>query len=576
MRARLLALTVAALLLPAAPAMAGDPIMPLSDVREGMRCTGYSVVRGTTISSFDVEILDVVVGDATSQGPRLLVKVSGPAVDGSGVGPGFSGSPIYCADGQGTPRNVGAISESLGEYGGEVVLATPIEAILGTGADAPAGRAWPASAAAARRHRALMARAKPLATPLTVTGLSAPLGRALERAGARRGRQLIAAPAGPLGSFPPQPMVPGAAVGVSYSSGDIQLGAIGTVAYADGDRVWAFGHPFEGAGARRLFLQDAYVYRVIDNPIAIPGAATTYKYASLGHTLGTISNDERDAVSGRTGSTTPSVPVRVYATDLDTGRTLTTGLRAADESRIGLPEGASPLTFLSPLAVTEAASGLLRSAPGRLSADVCAQITIAGLPRPVRFCNRYVSAFPADEDFVGTANTVAARASQDVFDALRQIDDYQGPPPHVREVAVRIDVRRGERRAFLRSVKLPERVRPGRTVRAKVTLRRVRGGLIRRSYRMRIPRGLRHGEQTLRFTGTDVDVADDGLLGGIIIDGIDDGAGDPGPRNLRALAKGIRGLQRWDGVRVGHGERAFRDAEVRISGRATTRVRVVG
>ena len=115
-------------------------------------------------------------------------------------------------------------------------------------------------------------------------------------------------------------MRPGAAVGVSYSMGDIQIGAIGTVAYTDEDRVWAFGHPFENAGARRLFLQDAYVYRVIDNPVAIPDAASTYKFASLGHTLGTISNDERDAVAGRTGALPPTVPVRVFANDLDTGR----------------------------------------------------------------------------------------------------------------------------------------------------------------------------------------------------------------------------------------------------------------
>ena len=253
-------------------------------------------------------------------------------------------------------------------------------------------------------------------------------------------------------------------------------------------------------------------------------------------------------------------------------------MRAADESRIGLPEGASPVTFVGPLAVTEAAASLLRSAPGRLSADVCVQISLGGLPGPARFCNRYVSAFPADEDFVGTANTVAARASQDLFDALARIDDYQGTPPRIGEVAVRMDIRRGEQRAFLRSVKLPRRVRAGQRVRARVTLRRVRGGIVRRSYRMRSPRDLHRGKRALRFTGTDVDVADDGLLGAIIIDGIDDGAGDPGPRNLRALAKGIRRLERYDGVRVNAGggrHRAFRDPELRISGRATARVRVV-
>ena len=110
--------------------------------------------------------------------------------------------------------------------------------------------------------------------------------------------------------------------------------------------MWAFGHPFENAGARRLLLQDAYVYRVIDNPVAIPGAASTYKYASLGHTLGTISNDERDAVAGRTGALPPTVPIRVFANDLDTDRSTVTGIRAADESRIELPEGASPLSFV--------------------------------------------------------------------------------------------------------------------------------------------------------------------------------------------------------------------------------------
>ncbi len=452
------------------------------------------------------------------------------------------------------------------------MLATPIETILGTAPDAPVAKA-------SKRDRTIMSRAKPLATPLTVTGLGTTLGRALQRAGQKVGRPVLAAPAGPLGSFPPQVMRPGASVGVSYSSGDIQVGAIGTVAYTDGDQVWAFGHEFEAAGARRLFLQDAYVYRVIDNPVQLADVATTYKYASLGHTLGTISNDSTDAVAGRTGAPPPSVPVRVYANDLDTGRKVAMTIRAADESRIGLPEGASPASFIGPLAVTEAANSLLRSAPGRLSADACMQITVAGIRRPLRVCNRYVSAFPADEDFVGTANTVAARASNDVFEALTAIDDYQGTPPQVKEIAVRINIRRGEQRAFLRSVRLPRRVKPGQTVRARVTLRKVRGGRIVRSYPMRIPGGMRRGVRSLTLSGTDADIADDGLLGAIIIsDEEDDGAGDEGPQTLRALASRIRSIHRYDGVRVRGGfgrQHAFRDRDLRISGRASTTVRVV-
>src|SRR4051812_26402982 len=163
MRARhLVAALVAALLAGVAPAaaLAGDPIMPLSELRPGMQCTGHSVVRGTEISSFDVEIVDVVSGDASGgDGPRILVRVSGPAVDRTGVGPGFSGSPIYCAG-----RNVGAISEAIGEYGGKTVLATPIEEILANPPDAPRGRP------VARSTR--IGRGLPPTDPLTVSGLS--------------------------------------------------------------------------------------------------------------------------------------------------------------------------------------------------------------------------------------------------------------------------------------------------------------------------------------------------------------------------------------------------------------------
>ena len=79
-RCLLAAVAAAALLAGIAPgvAEAGDPIMPLSELRPGMRCTAYSVIRGTEIASFDVEILDVVSGDASANdGPRILVRLSG-------------------------------------------------------------------------------------------------------------------------------------------------------------------------------------------------------------------------------------------------------------------------------------------------------------------------------------------------------------------------------------------------------------------------------------------------------------------------------------------------------------------
>ena len=64
--------------------------MPLWQVQAGMRCTGYSVIQGTTISSFDVEVLDVAAGEASGVG-NILVQVSGPAVDATGRRAGLLG-----------------------------------------------------------------------------------------------------------------------------------------------------------------------------------------------------------------------------------------------------------------------------------------------------------------------------------------------------------------------------------------------------------------------------------------------------------------------------------------------------
>src|SRR5207237_585262 len=103
--------------------------MPLSDVKAGMHCTGLTVVKGTDISSFDVEVIDVVdqVGGPAAE---ILIRVSGPAVDDTGIADGFSGSPVYCKDAGGVSRNVGAIAFGLGDYGNKLGLVTPIQAML--------------------------------------------------------------------------------------------------------------------------------------------------------------------------------------------------------------------------------------------------------------------------------------------------------------------------------------------------------------------------------------------------------------------------------------------------------------
>ena len=587
MRLLPVAAAVAALLVPAAPAFAGDPTMPLWQVHAGMRCTGYSVIQGTTISAFDVDVLDVAGGEATGGAGRILVGVSGPAVNATGIGPGFSGSPIYCADAAGTPRVIGAISESINEYAGKAALATPIDAIIGTPVDVPGRtsgtstkRAKASSAAAlSPRMKAALASAKPIVAPMSVSGLSSSVADALVSASAKKGRPVLAVPPGPLGSFPPQTLRPGSAVAVGYSSGDIRTSAVGTVTYVDGDRVWVFGHQLEGVGRRALLLQDAYVFRIVNNPLALGSLSGTYKLASSGHDLGTISSDGFSAVAGRTGPLPHTVPIQAIARDLDANATSAVNTAAADEAAVDLPSGGSWTSFIAPLAVTQAAANVLGSTPTRLTGTMCARIAIKELPKPVRFCNRYVSLSAATGDDGSTLNAVLSGASNDLASAISAIDAYTGRPPQVTGINVLLQVRRGADQAFIRSVKLPARVRPGQRVRVRVSLQRVRGGALTRTYTLRIPADAPRGTQRLRFGGQDADQGDNGFTTIIIGDDDErDEGGSAGPRSLRELEASIKGIARYDGVtaRIGRGNRfqAFRDKDLRISGTFDATVRV--
>jgi hypothetical protein len=329
MRLRLLAPSViATLVLPVSAAVAtGEPIMPLSQVHAGLRCVGKSVVQGTTIASFTVDVTDVV--RSPGEGARILVRVSGPAVDTSGVAEGFSGSPVYCPDGHGAMLNAGALASTIGEYGNRVALATPIEQMLGEPVSPPSS---------APR---LVWGARPLAGPLTVGGLSPALASLVSEAGRRAGRLVLAAPAASTLAFPEQPLIPGASVAVGYATGDVSIGAIGTVSYRDGDTVYAFGHPLDGAGRRTLTLQDSYVYGVINNPSI--GQDASYKFAAPGHVLGTITSDTPHAVIGRVGAPPGLIPIEVYARSTPAGR-----WRSTARSPTRPTSGTPPAPALSP------------------------------------------------------------------------------------------------------------------------------------------------------------------------------------------------------------------------------------
>jgi hypothetical protein len=549
---RLLLAAIAAVFVAPATALGADPIMPLADVQVGAHCTGLTVVRGTDVTPFDVEILDVI-GREQPLTARILVRVSGPAVDATGVGPGFSGSPVLCTGADGVARNIGAISETIGEFGGKTVLATPIEAML----------AQPVAPSAALP---VVPSARPLATPLTISGLRPALARSFVTAARRAGHVLISSPASGRVAYPPVTPVPGSAVVVGVAEGAVSIGALGTVSYVDGSDVWLFGHPMDGAGRRSLFLQDAFVHAVINNPLAVDDVAT-YKLASAGNQIGEITSDGPSAVVGELGAAPPFFTLRVTARDTRSGRVTSSLTNIADEDDVGRPAGISPLGLTGAAAVAEAAGGILAGSPSRQTGDMCVTVTLRELRKPLRFCNHYA----VDGE---VPNALAGAAAADMTDAAKVLDGFRFGTLHPTAIDVGLRARAGIDQAFITDADAPRRVRRGSSLRVRLHLRHTgTGARETRTVRVRVPLGTPRGPRTLLISGTPSDVGgnpdDPGDLS-VVFEAQDTGE-DPGPESLAELRTAFSKLHRDTGVSAtlaGVKRQVLADPGLRITGEA--------
>ena len=577
------------LLLLASPAVAADPVMPLSEVQRGMQCEGRSVFRGTEIESFNVEILDVI-DPAPGGGPGILFRASGPTVADTGLGPGFSGSPIYCPDSEGTVKNAGAVAAGVDDYGNDVALATPIEAVLGIPVS-PAPGARPATAA----ERS----ARPWSLPLTVSGVSQAVWQSLAPAARRSGLDLLAAPAGAAQVSTPIDLQPGSAAGASISNGRVGISAIGTVAYRDGDRVWAFGHPLDNAGERSLFLEGAFVHQVIGNPHPAGETFGTYKLSSPGTIAGKVGFDGLFAVTGTLGAPPASVPVEVAASGA--GQALPRALTLVpDESQLNYPAGLPALSLVTPVSVTDSAFAALDSATSRSYGTLCMRIEVRQSRRRMGFCNRYVG------DGRGAAGPQLSMGG-DAAIAASLLEEYDREHLDITRIRATLRLDHGLRFATIRSASAPRNVRRGQSMRIRLRIQPPRGEIQRVSFRYTIPRSVKPGKRTLRLTGAPPDPGE-GSFGGLFTYALGAGASNHEtifeeagtPTSVAGLRHSIGTIHRYDGIRAtfrrpeggeedeelaellgfvdvpdaSAGKPAYRHPDLRIGGRAKLKLRV--
>ncbi len=328
------ALTAAVLLAVSLPA--STPLMPIDEIRPGMVGVGRTVFQGSELREFKVHILGVL---RNVQGPKrdlILAKLEGEGLAESGVAQGMSGSPVYI-DG----RLIGAVSYSIGAFSKEPIAGiTPIAemkdatsmprraatqqarlelAVTREGVAAALRATYSRLAPFASRAADVQAIGLPSATAAQIAPMLRPISTPLVMSGfepetvdllsgAFRDAGFTPMVAGGAGAQMPPitgPLREGDAVGVALISGDLEMGATGTVTHIDGDRIYAFGHPFYGLGPTEFPMTRAYVYTIL------PSLMTSFKISSMGETIGTIQQDRATAIAGTLGKNPTLIPMNV-------------------------------------------------------------------------------------------------------------------------------------------------------------------------------------------------------------------------------------------------------------------------
>jgi SpoIVB peptidase S55 len=346
-------------------------ILPLDQIRPGMTGVGRTVFEGVRIEEFQVRILGVLENALGPKHSVILAQLEGGPLAKTGVIAGMSGSPVFI-DG----KLVGAVAYAF-PFGKE-----PIAGITPIGDMIEATRVETPRAASARfvptrgpglgspldREEVAAAFRRPLQTiiPGLLHGASVPgsmagatmtqLALPLVFSGFDPGTfdwargifsglgfaPMLGASAASPGTLTAPALAPGSAVGVSLIEGDLDLSVTGTVTHIDGDRVYAFGHPFYNLGPTQFPMKKAYIYSVF------PSLQQSWKIASSLDVVGTVDQDRTTAVAGRIGKAPRMIPVEVK---LSTSR----GTERKFSFRLVEDELFSPLlTYVSLLSVLQA------------------------------------------------------------------------------------------------------------------------------------------------------------------------------------------------------------------------------
>jgi len=322
--------------------------------------------------------------------------------------------------------------------------------------------------------------ARPIRTPIVASGLDAAVRDWAAPQLEPFGLVVTAAAAGFVGgetASDAAPFRPGSPIGVGLMRGDLMLGATGTVTWVDGDRVYAFGHPFLGSGRAELPMHTASVVHTLADMLG------SLKIAEFGPEVGAIVDDRLPAVVGLRGAHARMIPIDLTVNGADYG---------SQSFHFEVVRS----RFLTPILAGIAVSNSLMANSGfstEATLFVTGRIRLAGLP------DLTLEAAYSGESGSRHALALASRLVQ----LMGSLNAQRFPEVTVEGVELVIDATREVRTYAVESLVYDRGpVSPGQSLEIGCVLRRHRGDTELRRMTVQIPDDLRASKSLMLVVGS--------------------------------------------------------------------------
>src|SRR5262249_29001763 len=277
-------------------------ILTVDALHPGMKGVAYTVFQGTRPEAMGIEVLGVLKNLNGPRSDMILVRLTGPKPEYTGVVAGMSGSPVYI-DG----KLVGAIAYRIGAFSKEPIAGvTPIADMLeisefdksiSAGSSAAADKSAtaektssPGNTAAVQNYTQLLT---PIDAPFVFNGFSESAIKTFADKFAAAGIVPVMGVGSASDEKQPEPMEPGSAVSAVLVRGDMNAAAICTVTYVEKTLFLACAHPLLQSGLVDIPLAKPNVVTPLSSPL------NAFKTINPTEPIGAFVQDRHTGILGR-------------------------------------------------------------------------------------------------------------------------------------------------------------------------------------------------------------------------------------------------------------------------------------